>query len=223
MEFDFKEYPRRLETLLVKAISDRDEILAKELLNVLLVNIYYYSKEDLSVMKTRVFELLILLSRSAMDRGADETQVLRLNHAYFEIIQSLKTLDELNIWLTAALDNFLGYMLNFSGIKHTHTIAEIKAYIKENLGEKLTVDSIAGHVYLSKSYLSRIFKEVTGDSLTEFINHARIEKSMSLLADSSLSLAEISEMVGYEEQSYFSKVFKALTGCTPAKYRTQKR
>ena len=222
MDFDFGKYPMRLEKLLVQAISDRDETLAKELINVLLVNIYYYSKEDLEIMKTRTLELVVLLSRSAIDGGADGDEVLKLNNAYFKSIQAINTLDDLNIWLITVLDNFLGYMLNFSGLKHTYTIEETKSYIRENFAQKLTVDDIAGHVYLSKSYLSRIFKEETGDSLTAYINKVRIEKSMALLADKSLSLVDISDMAGFEEQSYFTKVFKSIVGMSPGRYREQK-
>ena len=222
MEFNFGRYPLRLEKLLVNAISKRDETLAKELLNILLVNIYYYSQENLSAMKTRIIELVVLLSRSAIDGGADADEVLKLNSIYFETIHSLETLDEINVWLTAVLDNFLGYMLNFKGLKHVHTIAEAKRYIMENYSQKLTVEDIASQVYLSKSYLSRIFKEETGDSLTAYINKIRIEKSIELLVDKSLSLTDISDMAGFEEQSYFTKVFKSITGDTPAKFRQTK-
>jgi len=222
MNFDFGIYPLRLEKLLVNAISGRDETLAKELLNIILVNIYHYSQEDLSAMKARIFELVVLLSRSAIDGGADENEVLRLNNTYFETVHSLRDLDEINIWLNAILENFLGYMLNFKGLKHTHTIAEAKRYIKENYSQKLTVEDIASHVYLSKSYLSRIFKEETGDSLTTHINKVRIEKSKELLTDKTLSLTDISDMAGFEEQSYFTKVFKSITGDTPARFRQRK-
>jgi len=219
MEFDFREYPLRIEKLLVKALSERDETLAKELLNMLLVNIYYYSKEDLEIMKSRTIELVVLLSRSAIDGGADNDEVLKLNHAYFSAIQTIKDRDEFNIWLTMVLDNFLGYMLKFKGLKHTYTINEVIAYINDNYNQKLTLDSIANHVYFSKSYLSRIFKEEKGESLTSYINKVRIEKSKVLLADKSLSLVDISDMAGFEEQSYFTKVFKAVTGMSPGKFR----
>ena len=222
MEFSFGKYPLRLEKLLVNAISERDETLAKELLNILLVNIYHYSQEDLWAMKARILELVVLLSRSAIDGGADEDEVLKLNNTYFETVQSLGTLDEINVWLNGVLENFLGYMLNFKGLKHTHTIAEVKRYIKENYSQKLAVEDISSHVYLSKSYLSRIFKEETGDSLTTYINKIRIEKSKELLTDKALSLTDISDMAGFEEQSYFTKVFKSITGDTPAKYRQKK-
>ena len=222
MDFDFKDYPWRLEKLLVQAISQRDETLAKELLNILLVNIYYYSKEDMQIMKTRIIELVVLLSRSAIDGGADGDEVLKQNHRYMENIQALETLDSLNKWLTAVLENFLGYMLNFSGIKHTYTISEVKSYVHENYSQKLTVEDIANHVYISKSYLSRIFKEETGDSLTVYINKVRIEKSMTFLADKSLTLIDISNMVGFDEQSYFTKVFKNIIGMSPGKFRKTK-
>jgi YesN/AraC family two-component response regulator len=92
-------------------------------------------------------------------------------------------------------------------------------YVKANYNQKITLDDIARHVYLSRSYLSSIFKEETGQSLFSYINSVRVEKSKMFLLDNSVSLVDISELCGFEDQSYFTKVFKKATGVSPKKYR----
>jgi two-component system response regulator YesN len=64
------------------------------------------------------------------------------------------------------------------------------------------------HVYLSPAYFSKIFKEEVKTNFNNYLNLVRIEMSKKLLLDDSMSLVDISSYVGYEDQSYFSKVFK---------------
>ena len=92
-------------------------------------------------------------------------------------------------------------------------------YIKTNYREKITLDDVANYAYLSKSYLSKIFKEEMDCTLTAYINKVRVEKSKQLLLDERISLADIAGQVGFEDQSYFTKVFKKVTGISPGKFK----
>ena len=92
-------------------------------------------------------------------------------------------------------------------------------YVKANYAQKITLDDIARHVFLSRSYLSSIFKEETGDSLFAYINRVRIGKSKMLLLDSAVNLVDVASLCGFDDQSYFTKVFKKATGISPKKYR----
>lgn len=104
--------------------------------------------------------------------------------------------------------------------KHADVVYKIMRYIRGNYHRKITLDDIACQVYLSRSYISSLFKEETGSSLTAYINHVRIEQSKRLLADDSISLVDIAGMCGFEDQSYFTKVFKRETGMPPNRYRS---
>ena len=74
-------------------------------------------------------------------------------------------------------------------------------------------------VYLSPAYFSRIFKKETGATFNSFLNEVRIEKSKALLRNNDLKMVDIALMVGFESQSYFTKVFKKITGISPLQYR----
>lgn len=73
---------------------------------------------------------------------------------------------------------------------------------------------------MSKSYISKIFREEMQCSITDYINKIRIMKSKSFLMDRSLSIDDIAAMTGFTDKSYFTKVFKKIIGISPGKYRT---
>ena len=101
------------------------------------------------------------------------------------------------------------------------TINKIKEYVSANYSKKLTLDDIARRVFLSSSYISGIFRAETGKTLSSYINEVRIEKSKALLCETPLSLLDIALLCGFEDQSYFSKVFKTIEGVAPKDYRAQ--
>ena len=78
-------------------------------------------------------------------------------------------------------------------------------------------------VYLSPAYFSRVFKQEVGESFTGYLNRVRIDHSRSLLRRKELRLVDIALMVGFEDQSYFTKVFKKITGLSPLQYREGKK
>lgn len=98
-------------------------------------------------------------------------------------------------------------------------INEIAMYISEHYTDNISLDNIAKHFFISKSYLSRRFKEVTGFAVNEYINLKRIKYSQELLADKTLNITAVSEKTGYNSITYFEKTFKRCTGFTPRQYR----
>ncbi|MEY8355135.1 AraC family transcriptional regulator [Lachnospiraceae bacterium 54-53] len=98
-------------------------------------------------------------------------------------------------------------------------VSEIIYYIMEHYSEIYGLEDLANIFYLDKSYLSRIFKEVTNFTVNEFINCQRIDHARIFLQDESLSMEEISKKLGYERLSYFDRVFKKHVGISPLQYR----
>ena len=92
-------------------------------------------------------------------------------------------------------------------------------YIKAHLGEKITIDQLASSANISKYHFLRIFKKLTGDTPIVFINKMRCETAKKFLASGSYSISEICEKCGFENLSYFSKVFKSYTSMTPKDYQ----
>ena len=103
------------------------------------------------------------------------------------------------------------------------TIHKIVQHVRKNYREKLTLTAIANEFYISPYYLSRMFKQVTGLTLTEYLNNTRIKAAQQLLRTTDLPISAISEQVGYESHSHFGRVFRKFTSCSPMQYRKTHR
>ncbi|AFH59819.2 AraC family transcriptional regulator [Paenibacillus caseinilyticus] len=95
-----------------------------------------------------------------------------------------------------------------------------KSYIRERFTEELSLEEVADHVHLNPHYLSKIFKQGTGETFIDFVTRLRIDKAKALMASQQLSLKEVCFEVGYKDPNYFSRVFKKVTGVTPTEYRS---
>ncbi|WNQ12739.1 response regulator [Paenibacillus aurantius] len=98
-------------------------------------------------------------------------------------------------------------------------IRDVLKYIHQHYDADITIAAIAGHVYLTPTYLCLLFKKDRGVSINDYITSYRIEKAKALLRERGLKLYEIARMVGYQDANYFSKVFRKLTGVNPSEYR----
>ncbi len=98
-------------------------------------------------------------------------------------------------------------------------IQAIANYIDENYDSPLTLESLAALFYMNPSAMSRSFKSVIGLTVVGYINQKRIERAKDLLEAGKLSVATISEKLGYNDPSYFERVFKRNTNLTPTEYK----
>lgn len=101
-------------------------------------------------------------------------------------------------------------------------VREAQAYVAAHYGQKLTLCEVADAVHLSKNYFSFLFRAQTGLTFTQYVNRLRVEKSKEYLLHTSLPIVEVMLRVGFEDQSYFSKVFKQNTRLSPRQYRAQR-
>lgn len=215
-------YPSAKEHELFEAVSHGDRTSALKLLNEMLGHIFFYNSNAAEI-RTRITELFVVLSRAAISGGANTEQVLRLNHRYIQDMRSLKTQAELTRWLASSLSRFTNLVFEILDVKHTDTIQKAQDYMSANYTRKLSLDEVAGHVGYSPTYFSRIFKEEMGITFKEALNQLRIEKSKALLFSGSTGISEICTMVGFNDQSYYCKMFKRVTGVTPDKFRKRSR
>jgi len=95
-------------------------------------------------------------------------------------------------------------------------------YMYENLSKELTLDDVSLFMGLSRSYLNLIFKTHTKRSPLEFFTHLKIQQACKYLRLTNMYIYEISVLLGYEDQFYFSRIFKKIMGVSPKEYRKQK-
>ncbi|QQZ61045.1 response regulator [Paenibacillus sonchi] len=98
-------------------------------------------------------------------------------------------------------------------------IDNIRTYITGHLDEALSLEDLGRIVHLHPVYLSKFYKQETGENLSSYISSKRLERASRLLTGSNLHVADISHMVGYKKSQYFIKLFKEQYGVTPQQYR----
>ncbi len=103
--------------------------------------------------------------------------------------------------------------------RNSIVINQIKRYVDENYSNDISLTDISNELHINYHYVSSYFKTHTNENLSTYISRVRIEKAKSLLQDKTIPIAQVSEMVGFSEHNYFSKVFKKYTNVTPTTYR----
>jgi AraC-like DNA-binding protein len=212
-------YSIEKEDELLTAISMGDVHTANALLNDIFGQILFHSGGDMEILRSRVVELTVLLSRAALKGGASIDAIFGLNYSYLREIDALSSPEDIVLWLHSVTRRFAQHVFDYANSKHVDIIYKAIAYIKQKFADKISLQDVADHVFLSPSYFSKVFKEETGQTPSGFITTVRIEASKKLLKDSSVNIIDIPELIGFESQSYFTQVFKKAEGCTPGRYR----
>lgn len=98
-------------------------------------------------------------------------------------------------------------------------VREANKYIRENYNNNINLNIIANHLHVNSSYLSRLYKKETGDTLIDALNRYRIEIAKKLLKRPSVKIFEVGSQVGIDDPAYFTHVFTKYCGCSPKEYK----
>ncbi|MFC0469304.1 helix-turn-helix domain-containing protein [Halalkalibacter kiskunsagensis] len=162
---------------------------------------------------------ITLATRAAMEGGLEQEMAYTLSDIYIQTIEEAGTIAQVERIQTEALTEFTDRVKNSKQKKYSKPINTCLSHIFKNLYEDLSLTELAEVTHLSSSYLSKLFKQEVGVSLSVFIQNERIEEAKKLLVFSHYSLTDIYTMLNFNDQSYFSKVFKKVTGMTPKEYK----
>lgn len=100
-------------------------------------------------------------------------------------------------------------------------VQDIVTYLERNYDRDLTLDDLEKELHLSKFYMTKIFKEVTGTTIFQYLYHLRVNQAkIKLLSKQRLKIIDICHQTGFKHPAHFSRVFKQLVGCTPNEYRS---
>jgi len=212
-------YPYEKEKDLIRKVKVGNISEANAILNDLLGYVLFSEGNSLEIVKTRAIELCSLLSRAAIESGAPTDNILKLNNHFLRNLQQIDSMDTLCYKLQEIVETFSESMFNYIPSKNNEIIKKAILYISDNFNTSIALEDVASHVHLHPSYLSTMFKQSTGSSFREYLNMVRIEESKRLLSNTDFSIIDIAIAIGFEDQSYFSKVFKKYTGLTPKQFR----
>lgn len=212
-------YPYEKEKELITKVKTGNSKEAKGILNDLLGYVFFSEGNSLPTLTARATELCSLLSRAAIEGGASTDNILRINNQFLQTIQQITSLEDLCYKLQEIVEVFTESMFNPIPSKSNDTIKGAIRFISANYALDISLQDVADQVHLNPAYFSSLFKQSTGSSFKEYLNMVRVEESKRLLSNTDYSIIDIAIAVGFEDQSYFSKVFKKYTGLTPKQYR----
>ena len=110
-------------------------------------------------------------------------------------------------------------LLLLKRLDENDVVARIRHYIRRNFQMDVSLKSIAEHVHLSPSYVSRVFHRETGETVTAYLNRVRVSEAKRLLRITNMRVSEVCYEVGYQSLSHFTRMFKRVTGLSPRAFR----
>lgn len=111
---------------------------------------------------------------------------------------------------------------NYAYPDYSKMVREAIDYICQHMEEELSLHIIAEHFGRNASVLSHVFKKETGQNMTDWIKQSRIQEAIRLFQTTDLTVSEVSLLVGYQDFSYFSKIFSGQVGCSPREFRRKR-
>ena len=178
------------------------------------------SKDPLRRAKTSLVVFVTLVSRAAMAGGLSPDEAYPLGDHYIQIIESSDSMSQLLTISRPMYEDFLKRVrrVRMAG-KYSRPVRDAISFIESNVARRLTAADVASSVGYSEYYLTRRFRQETGQKMGDFIVSRKLERARFLLADTDHSITRISQDLSFSSRSYFSRLFQKAYGVTPAKYR----
>ncbi len=176
-----------------------------------------------SPLRNYIYHFVIacaMIARSCIEGGMTLEEAYTASDYYIMAADSTRNLADLSVLHNRMVLDYTTRMRRIANkhIGSRHILSCIN-YIDDNLHTRITIKMLSAHTGLSESYLSKLFKQETGQSLSEYIARKKTETAGNMIAYSDYSLSEISAILAFPSQSYFTQCFKKYMGCTPGEYR----
>lgn len=168
-------------------------------------------------------EILSAYRHNLWEYGLNDDEKERVEGAKLLISREMLNLQKLLDAVKSEEDYLCNLLQKKRGnMQYSASVKEVMEYVEDHMGERISLEQMADKVFLSKPYLSTLFKKETGRKFSSYLQEVRLEKSRTLLKDTRLSVGKIAEQVGFFDSAHFSRAFKDHYGCSPLEYRKTK-
>ena len=163
-----------------------------------------------------------LATRFAIEAGAPQEIVYSTSDVYIRKADVAKSEDEIRGLNKDFWTVLVGLVRDSNKeTKYSRPVTKSIDYITSYFNSKVTLEDLAAETKLTPNYLATLFKQETGMTVMEYLTKFRIDSACALLSQTDYTYLQIALSLGFCTQSYFTKVFREYTGCTPGKYRQQ--
>jgi len=196
---------------------------SREIINRFLGVIFLESGMNFDVLKVRLLEFIIIISRAAIEKGISAEGLLGPRYSFLTDINAATGFDDLFWKVTKALENFSGTVSEQLGRKKRVHVTRMKDHVKKNFTSKISAGDVAAAAGVSVSRALHLFREECGMPLSAYITRERIEYAKYLMDNTDDSMATIASECGFFDQSHFTKTFNALEHMPPLRFRRKAR
>ncbi|MCX6875449.1 MAG: helix-turn-helix transcriptional regulator [Verrucomicrobia bacterium] len=218
-----REFYLYQEPALLAAIKLGDRREARRIINHLLVHIYSAGEERSELLKGLLLELVVMISRAAVEAGASQTELLGMRFAHLAELAEIDDDEALAAWLRGTLERIFTAMERQQRFEVPVLVTSTLRHMREHIVGELTREDLARQVGISPGHLTQLLKERTGRTFVELLREVRVQVACELLVQTEKPLAEVAADCGFCDQSYLTHVFRDLRGMTPKQYRDRSR
>ncbi|MBB6673444.1 response regulator [Cohnella nanjingensis] len=205
---------------LVSVLKAADPDQLKEALNELFDGLSRNRRDGLKYGRNVGLQVLLLAGQLLLELNAQSEELETMEADIWERLLRQETIGGLRQLIEAYLLAVCDGIREKRNGKAHNLVERVRAIIERRYADnELTVLQIGKEVYLTDTYVSLLFKQETGKTVNEYLTQVRIEKAKELLRDPQYKFYDVCYAVGYADPSYFSKLFKKMTGMTPSAYR----
>ncbi|MEZ3485673.1 MAG: helix-turn-helix transcriptional regulator [Lachnospiraceae bacterium] len=178
------------------------------------------SRNPVTNLKYHFVITTAMITRLCKQKGMELEQAFRLSDFYIQRLDDIHTVQGVrNLHDEMVLDYTEKMRKICRSDTNSRHINVCKEYIYSHIKERITIEDLAEDLGVSASYLSRLFKKETGDSVSAYIRGQKIEMAKNLLQYSDYSMIDIANRLSFSSQSHFIQQFREYVGMTPKKYR----
>lgn len=178
--------------------------------------------EPIRSLKNSLICSCTLFTRAIIHGGVLPEDAFNLSDVMIRQIEKLDTVPDLIEFEYEMVTCFIDTLRATEKLEYNPLVNKAITYIhRKIISNDLLLENIAEFVGVHPSYLSKIFKEAVGMTISEFINRKKIEDSKYFLLHTNLQLSEVAQMLGYCNQSYYTSLFKKYSGMTPGQYKSR--
>jgi len=180
----------------------------------------HLSDNEIANSRYHAVVLAAMASRFCIEKGMEIGLAYTLSDIYIELIDKAKSDDEVDELAKSMCMDYCKYMkeLTRKSVVSRHIVMAVD-YIRTHVQDPLTVESIADALSLNPSYLSKLFKQEMGKTISKYIRDQKIAIACNMLRHLDESSLSIANYLGFSSQSHFIQVFKKSVGMTPEEYR----
>lgn len=222
------DYPPQLEQRIINWIKAGEYAQASRAMGDIMERNFNGPIGSLTLAKCLIFNLVGTMVKAINEIGDGESSVLGGSPLWMDKIIACDTVQEMQRELLALLKE----VCDFAAARRDRNVsreraeslrrlaAQVIRYVEEHYDDaNLSVNSIGERFELKGSYLSKLFKNETGEALPDYIHKLRIDRAKRMIRDRRSPIGEIARFVGYNDAATFIRVFKKYEGITPGKFK----